>query len=320
MAGLDRKLRVLVIGCTPLAEKIVATICAIEETCLVGVVDLDPVMGLMKANYCQLVEFARERPEDIFYTKNINDDETCDWIRGRQPDVIVQAGWSQIFKEHVLALPRMFSIGIHAAPLPEGRGAAIINWKLIEGGGPWGNTLFVMEKRTDTGDVLDFEPFVLEPRDDVRTAYLKVDRTAMRMIQRTLVRIAKGDIRRVNQKGKKASRYYKRKPQDGQMQFDWPAGKILDFVRALTHPFPGAFFRLESGDLLVWKAGPGPMGGVLAPGRVVEVKPGAGVLVQVGEKGSVWLTAVTPPKDAECWCDIWAQEQKITAETPLQLL
>ncbi len=76
MAGLDRKLRVLVIGCTPMAEKTVATICAIEETRLVGVVDLDPVMGLMKANYCQLVEFARERPEDIFYTRNINDDET----------------------------------------------------------------------------------------------------------------------------------------------------------------------------------------------------------------------------------------------------
>ena len=54
-----------------------------------------------------------------------------------------------------------------------GRGAAVLNWKIIESEGQdvaWGNSLFVMEEKTDTGAVIDFEPLTIEKRDDIRTA------------------------------------------------------------------------------------------------------------------------------------------------------
>ena len=93
----------------------------------------------------------------MLWTGDIN--ATGDWIKERNPDVVIQCGWSQIFKPHILKIPKKYCLGIHPSPLPEGRGAAVINWKIIESDGKpveWGNSLFVMDPKTDTVAVLDF--------------------------------------------------------------------------------------------------------------------------------------------------------------------
>ncbi len=156
-------LKTLVIGCTPLARKVVHLLDEISD--LVGVVNLKPSKGAMKSNYDCMSEFTKSNSYRIFWTENINDRRTTKWIERAAPDVIIQCGWSQIFKKSVLKIPKKYCIGIHPSPLPIGRGAAIINWKIIESDNSdisWGNSLFVMEEKTDTGDVLDFEPFVIE--------------------------------------------------------------------------------------------------------------------------------------------------------------
>jgi len=303
------QLKVLVVGCTPLARKVFAL--AEELTEVVGVVNLHPDLGLSKSNYDTLANFASRRQDDIHWTKDINGEETMHWISERNPDVLIQCGWSQIFSQEVLDLPRMFCIGIHPAPLPVGRGAAVINWKLIEGGGPWGNSLFIMEAKTDTGDVLDFEPFDLEPRDDIRTAHLKVDRTALVMLRRTLPKLAAGTYCRRKQDAAKATRYRKRKPEDGLMYVHWEINKILDFVRALTHPYPGAFFHTVFGQLIVWKAERGVDDDDSSPRTIVEIEPGKGILLKLGFNDTLWLTLVTPPNDVECWSDNWARSKKL---------
>ena len=183
-----KKLKTLVIGCTPLARKVAELTQRLTNS--VGIVNLDPSSGSGKCNYDAMFDFE----DEVFYTKDINDKKTIQWIKSRNPDVIIQCGWSQIFNKKVLSLAKKICIGIHPSPLPIGRGAAIINWKIIEGSGRWGNTLFQMEPTTDTGDILDFEPFDIENRDDVRTAYFKVDRTALKMLKRTLPKIAGNSI------------------------------------------------------------------------------------------------------------------------------
>lgn len=300
------ELRVVVVGCTVLARKVVELV---EELCdLVGVVNLHPDLGLEKANYDPLSALARRRPNDLYLTADINGRETVGWIADRRPDVLIQCGWSQIFGDEVLAVPRLLCIGIHPSPLPIGRGGAVINWKLIEGGGAWGNSLFVMEPSVDAGDVLDFEPFVIEPRDDVRTAYLKVDRTALSMLRRTLPRIRAGTYERRRQDDAAATRYPRRRPEDGRLDVSWQPARFLDMVRALTHPFPGAFLETAFGKLLVWTASRGADAGVLTPGTVVDVQPGRGVGLQVGAGGTVWLELVTPANDIERWADEWAAD------------
>lgn len=305
MSRPDRPLRVAVVGCTPLAAKVIDLIDELAE--LVGVVGLHPLLGVDKSNYDGLFAFARRSPGDLLHTTDINAAETITWLAARRPDVLIQCGWSQIFGPDVLAVPRLMCVGVHPSPLPTGRGAAVINWRLLEGGGPWGNTLFVMQRGVDTGPILDFEPFELEPRDDARTAYLKVDRSALKMLRRTIPRLARGDLSTRPQPGP-ASRYPRRSPEDGRMEWDWPVEQVLRTVRALTHPFPGAFFETRLGRLIVWQASGHhvePMN--QARGSIAEVRPGRGISVAVGD-GAAWLELVTPPGDVECWADEWAGE------------
>ncbi|OGR88254.1 MAG: hypothetical protein A3J74_01490 [Elusimicrobia bacterium RIFCSPHIGHO2_02_FULL_57_9] len=309
-----KRLRVLAVGCTPLAAKTIAVVEELSSCELAGVVNLHPEEGRLKSNYDSFSDWAAKNPERMHWTSDINSEATRAWIASRRCDVMIQAGWSQIFRKEVLTLPRLFAMGIHPAPLPKGRGGAVINWRLIEGGGPWGNSLFVMLPSVDAGDVLDTEPFVLEPRDDIRTGHLKVDRTAIKMLRRTLPRIASGSFERRPQDPSQMTKYPRRKPQEGRITPLWPARKWLDYVRALTHPFPGAFLETERGALMVWKAEPGEGSG--APGFLLEISLGRGVKVGSGDT-PVWLTLVTPPGDVECWADEWAAEAGLEPGTVL---
>ena len=299
-------LRTLVIGCTPLARKVTNLLKNISN--LVGVVNLHPDKGLSKSNYDPLTDIC-----EPFLTKDINDKETKEWIKSKNPEVIIQCGWSQIFKPHVLSLASKYCIGIHPSPLPEGRGAAIINWKIIESQGKlvkWGNSLFVMEPKTDTGAVLDFEPFDIQSRDTVRTAYQKVDKTALIMIERTILKIADNKEELIEQDKTKATRYYKRKPEDGKIELSWPAIKINDYVRALTHPYPGAFIESNFGQLFLWEVSIDSCKIHGNPGLVYQIQDGRGMLVKVGGFMCVWLKRISH-NGIEQWADEWARDMDI---------
>ena len=244
-------LKVVVVGCTPLARKVVNSL---ENICnIVGIIGLSESKGRVKSNYDSLGDF--QTKYNMLWTEDINSE--FNWIKNTNCDLLIQCGWSQIFKPQILNIPKKYCLGIHPSPLPIGRGAAIINWKIIESRNcefDWGNSLFVMEAKTDTGDILDFEPFEVRARDNIRTAYQKVDQTAIEMIKRTIPKIANNTEKLTKQDESRATRYYKRKPEDGMISFNWDAIKISDYVRALTHPYPGAFVRLECGDIKIWKA------------------------------------------------------------------
>ena len=312
------KLKVLVIGCTRLTRRVIASI---EKTNpIVGVVNLHPEEGMLKSNYDTLSEFNKKNPDKFYMTHDINDDETYSWIKNKEPDLIIQCGWSQIFKERVLSIPKLFCIGFHPAPLPVGRGAAVLNWKIIENNNfediVWGNTMFVMDTKTDTGDILDFEPITIEDRDDINTTYFKVYKSSVKMLERTIPLIESGEYKRISQDNSKATRFYKRKPSDGLITFDWSADKILNYVRALTTPYPGAFFKYKSNKIMVWKAsigddvfGFGPK--KIRGGIIVEVIKGKGVNVKVNDTQSIWLEIISDENDLECWADEWAIENKL---------
>ena len=297
---MKNSLKVVVVGCTPLAEKIT---CILEENfVLAGVVNLHPLLGATKSNYVYIDRANKNIP--TYWTRDINDKETKAWLIDKEPDVIVQCGWSQIFKKEILDIPKRYCLGFHPSPLPIGRGAAVLNWKIIQSCGQdiqWGNTLFVMEPTTDTGEIIDFEPFIIEQRDDIRTAYLKVDYTSCKMMERTLSKLLSGAITGQKQDSNRSTRFYKRRPKDGLMHMEWNAIKIHDYVRALTHPYPGAFFETKKGSMIVWKTQllntscSHPIGQIIRIGK-------DGVILKVGDESSILLKRVTY-NHQEYWAD-----------------
>jgi len=306
-------LRTLVIGCTPLARKVVSLLDDISD--LIGVVNLTPSKGALKSNYDCMSSFAKENSYNIFWTEDINNRKTLDWIKQRKPEVIIQCGWSQIFKPELLSIPEKYCIGIHPSPLPVGRGAAVINWKIIESNQrsiKWGNSLFIMEEKTDTGDVLDYEPFMIDVRDDVRTTYLKVDKTSIDMLKRTIPKIADGSISPSPQDNSKATRYRRRSPEDGKIDHNWPVNKIASFVRALTHPYPGAFLETNYGKIFIWKLAPQRFHWQSQEvGKVMSISK-EGLLTSLRSGEAMSIGRVSNEENIEMWADDWAREVGIS--------
>ncbi len=307
------KLRVIVVGCTPLARNVIELCHAMVN--VVGIINLDPELAIHKSNYDPLSDFRERDPHNFRMTKDINRDEL--WISQRQPDIIIQCGWSQIFSKKILSLPKLFCVGFHPSPLPVGRGAAVLNWVMIESKQNknivWGNSMFVMEEKTDTGDVLDFMPFIIEERDDINTCYNKVYNSSLKMLKRTLPLIESGNYIRREQDNSKATRFYKRTPSDGLIKFDWEDYEILNYVRALTHPYPGAFFSYKDSQIIIWEASKAFSEGDLFAnecGQILAIESGRGINVQV-KNGTIWIERISDMEGLEKWADEWAIENKI---------
>ena len=170
-----------------------------------------------------------------------------------------------------------------------------------------------MDAKTDTGDILDFEPLTIEGRDDINTTYFKVYKSSVKMIERTLPLIESGEYKRTPQDNSKATRFYKRKPSDGLIEFNWPVHKILNYVRALTTPYPGAFFEYKSKQIKLWRASIGYASNDVQSqtGTVIEIKKGKGLNVKVDDSHTVWLEIISDDTDLECWADEWAIENNL---------
>ena len=97
------------------------------------------------------------------------------------------------------------------------------------------------------------------------------------------------------------------------MEFDWSAERIVNYVRALTHPYPGAFFQTTFGKIVVWSAERGENHDSDRPGTIAVVEKGKGVLVNVGHKETIWLKEICPEHDIEQWADLWAIENDLEA-------
>ena len=292
-------LRVVIVGCTPLARKVINSL---NNLCnIVGIIGLAESKGRFKSNYDSLGDF--KSTHHMLWTEDINSEQG--WIKQTDCDLIIQCGWSQIFKQNILDIPKRYCLGIHPSPLPVGRGAAIMNWKIIESNGcefEWGNSLFVMESKTDTGDVIDFEPFLVRSRDDIRTAYHKVDETAIEMLKRTIPRLSSNTEVLTKQDESKATRYYKRTPKDGIVDLTWQATKISDYVRGLTHPYPGAFVPMELGNLKLWTIDTTRCSTSFEPGTIVRTGFD-GVVVKTG-----WFSAIVLHRVGFEGQEYWADE------------
>ena len=171
----------------------------------------------------------------------------------------------------------------------------------------WGNSLFVMETKTDTGAILDFEPFTIEVRDDIKTIYQKVDQTAAKMIKRTLPKIAIGKEKLRIQDKIKSTRYCSRSPENGKIELSWSGIKINDYVRALTHPYPGAYVETKFGRLYLWEISVNSCKTQDTPGYINIIKNGEGLMVKVGVNMCVLLKRVSF-NGMEMWADDWARD------------
>lgn len=283
--------RVLFIACTNVGQAMIQTICLDEniKTQVVGIVNLNTRRSLNKANYRSYLDTAATYDIPLHFCDNVNDRVTLDWIADKNPDIIIQTGWSQKFREELLNLPRYGCIGEHPAPLPRGRGAACVNWAILTGEQEWGDTFFHMVEQYDRGAVYAQEMFRIEEYDDVKTVYDKVAQCSANIVRKNIDKWSEGIFEEIPLDESIATYYKKRTPKDGIFDFSMGAKQLHDFIRAQTDPYPGAFFLLNGEKITVLSsrlphtATDAPAGTVL--GRTCS----GGIAVSCGDGGIIEL-------------------------------
>jgi len=265
---------------------------------LLGLVTLVPEARDGVSGAVDLEPEVRAAGVPVLRVRKVNDPECVAWIRDRRPDLLLVIGWTQLVREELLAVPRIACLGFHASLLPRYRGRAPINWALIHGESETGNTMIVLEPGADEGDIVAQRRIGITDDDDCETLYDKVSATEVDMLADILPRLRAGHVPRRRQDTTQATVMPRRRPEDGWIDWRLSARRVFDWVRALTHPYPGAFCRLGERRLWVWKAGlDGALaaGATAAPGTVTRDATGTPLVAT----GDGWLRVLRVQREGE---------------------
>lgn len=210
------------------------------------------------------------------------------------PDVAVVAAYGKILPRDVLEAPRLGCINIHASLLPRHRGAAPIQWALIEGDAETGVTIMRMDEGMDTGPIIAQERVEILEDDDQQSLSDMLSMTGARLMVEVLEEIARtGEIRSVPQSDALATHARLLTKDDGLIDWDRPARRVVDHIRGVT-PWPGAQTANGARLFKVLQAEPIPADHPGAePGDVVEVDARRGFVVAARD-GFVLVQRVQP--------------------------
>jgi methionyl-tRNA formyltransferase len=174
---------------------------------------------------------------------SLKDKELYESLKASHPDLIVVVAF-RILPEKLFTLPRLGSINIHASLLPKYRGAAPINWALINGERETGLTSFFLKKKVDTGDIILQEKVAIIDNDTFDSLSARLSDLAGPFLLRTLDLVENGKTGSQPQKEELATPAPKIQPFDAMIDFGLPAERVRNFVRGLSSQ-PGAytFFR-----------------------------------------------------------------------------
>jgi methionyl-tRNA formyltransferase len=221
--------------------------------------------------------------------KRVRAPESVAAIQALVPDVIVVAAYGQILPKELLDLPTYGCINIHASLLPAYRGAAPINWAIINGEPETGVTIMQMDEGMDTGAMLLREAVAIGPRDTTGSMLEKLSTLGSRMVVEALAGLADGTLTPVPQDHGKATLAPLLKKEDGRIDWDRPAAEIHNRVRGLF-PWPGAYTHLDG--KLVKVLGSDAVEGSGEPGALIEGPHGT---LQVGTgKGLLRVVTLQP--------------------------
>lgn len=219
-----------------------------------------------------VAELARRHDIPVHTPDSVNTQEWITRLREMKPDIIFSFYYRNLICQEILDIPRLGAFNMHGSLLPKYRGRVPINWAVLNGETETGATLHWMVRRPDAGDIVDQQAVPIGPRDSARDVFLKVTVAARKILERSLDAIRHGRAPRRPQDESQASYFGGRKPEDGRIDWRADARQIFNLVRAVTHPYPGAFTEVEGRRLFIWWAEPmTDCAGM--PGEVVSVSP-----------------------------------------------
>lgn len=217
-------------------------------------------------------EKALEADVPVLQPEKVKDPAFLPELEKLVPDVIVVVAFGQILPESVLNLPKYGCMNVHASLLPKLRGAAPIQWSVIDGDKESGVTIMQMDKGLDTGDILLVEKYTLDPKETGGSLFDKLSGLGGPLLLQALEQAEQGTLSPVPQEHEKHTYAKMLSKALGEIDFTKDAIVIERLIRGLN-PWPSAYTQLDGKMLKLWDADvkAQEQTPVAKPGQIVEV-------------------------------------------------
>jgi methionyl-tRNA formyltransferase len=201
---------------------------------------------------CSVKQEAQRHGLKIFQPQKVRDTAFIEDLQSLKPSLIIVAAYGQILPREIIRLPDLGCVNIHASLLPQYRGAAPINWTIINGESTTGITIMLMDEGMDTGPVLLQEKVRIHAEDTAESLSQRLSKVGASVLRQALRDLKEGILKPLPQAGD-VSYAPLLKKSDGLIQWSMPAKKICDFIRGMN-PWPAAFHFLEGQRIKILKA------------------------------------------------------------------
>lgn len=205
-----------------------------------------------KMSFSEVKEKALEYNIKVMQPKRIkNDIEFYNELKKFNIDIIVVVAFGQILPSNILKLPRYGCINVHASLLPKLRGAAPINWSIINGDTKTGITTMFMDEGLDTGDMLISQEVEIDKDENAGELHDKLKNVGANLLIETIKLIEKEEIDKTPQKNEFSTYAPMLNKDTGLINWNETSQKIKNLVRG-TNPKPGAYSNLIGQKIKIW--------------------------------------------------------------------
>ena len=190
---------------------------------------------------------------EVFQPLKIKTPEAVAKLKEYDADIFVVAAFGQILSQEILDMPKFGCVNIHASLLPKYRGAAPIQWSILDGEKETGVTIMQMNAGLDTGDILLQEKFEIAADETGASLFDRLAVLGAEAIVKALPSIEAGSLTPVPQDDEASTYAGMLKKEMGQIDWTWDADKIERYVRGLNS-WPSAYTYLNGKTLKIWGA------------------------------------------------------------------
>jgi len=217
-------------------------------------ITLNDDQGVKKSGRVYLDKFCKSHGIPLVKSRNVNDQVVIDAINASKLDWLFIIGWSQIALPVLLKAPKEGVLGAHPTLLPIGRGRAAIPWAILKNLNETGVTLFKLDNGVDTGPISIQKTIEIKSGCTAEVLYQQVNVKHVEVIEEAIPLLMNGALLFRNQNDDDATIWSGRSQEDGEINLQGSVHEAERLIRAVTHPYPGAFVSKGGKKLVIWKA------------------------------------------------------------------